>query len=512
MKSVSINYTFKSVVNFKIIALTLILLSVLQVSSTKNGIRKIPKQEIEKSGLRLVINDEVINIVTPKIIPMINDKLANFTQVIPDQHMSFNLLILKAQIDITNIKFKLNNLTNDNSLIKFGEKNKLLVSLQNITGTGDGNGMLNLGPSHNKMDFKLFIDKLDINLELEISSIESKKEPGKRLPNINLINIEINIDIDFDISGGILAKMVDMIKYVVLKPITNLVKSKIPDMLPDVNTQIEKIISGLPVYFNVYKTFFLDLSLVSEPKVSKNNLIVNINGLIGDSNFPETMKSHYDLQELKLIPTTQGKQLQLFVTEYFVNTILYTIFTNGMAKIEVNSDLVKSLGVHVDTSLFDVIFNGFSDVYKKDTEVSLNCKLSDKLPLVKFDNSLFAANFLIKCDVLVNKSEVAMEFITNLNVEAKVSIQEKGIIHFELDYVQLNQSTMIQSNVPLADIGYFEQMIDKISNVAIPILNKKVLINLPHVPFDKIPIVNIQESVMYIQNNLLVIEVNPALL
>ena len=155
--------------------------------------------------------------------------------------------------------------------------------------------------------------------------IKSKSVGDKLLPDAVAISLDYDYDFDFGLTssfGKFVILFKNAIKKLIREEINKLIEKKL-------NLGIQIGLSMIPneIVIDKKKWYIIDYSLVTHPYIENNFILFNSYARFINKNIPETQNKDnyflsYGIPSYDLI----GKSSQLYVSEYIINTALFTFF------------------------------------------------------------------------------------------------------------------------------------------------------------------------------------------
>ena len=495
---------------YKIITLSLLLIFLANFISSNN------LMEQDKTGIKLAIKQDLILNFKNKFLPEIINKLSNYT--LPDQNFQYDILIGKINILLQNTIINLNttNITDENLIFSFKTPNKIFLELKNITGTISLDNTISLLPiieiSHLKANLLYF----DLKLELNLTQVESKKNKGQMLPSLALTTNDLVFDFEFDISGNILA---DLINEKFIKSIlTGLVKTGISSIFSDtikqtINSYIDNAVSSLPLYFLINdQGLAFNYEILNSPKISSEFVILNSKGTVVNTQINKTLNPPFELPANVPDFEADAKNAEILISDFSINSALYTLFLSKVMNINVTTDnLPGNLPLKLNTTTLDIFFNGLSNQYGLDKKIDMDCSALEA-PMVNLVKE--SINFLLKFECTLNVlkdeniTEQALRFNSSMIADLGFNLGEKGHVVAMINKLNLANTTIIESNVSEIYIQNVENLINFGSNIISPYLNRNILNNFT-IPLDFFSGVDLSDSAVRIKDNYIDVDVNP---
>jgi hypothetical protein len=279
-------------------------------------------------------------------------------------------------------------------------------------------------------------------------------------------------------------------------------------------SELGKFIEKTLPYYPIPNTdLAVDISLVTVPKIESDFIIFNLNGAIVNQKIPSTLNPPFEIPENLLNYDKFGKKLQVFLTDYALNSALYTLQQSDLLEYTIKPEQIQDnkFGLKLDTTFIDFILNGFSNIYGKDRLALINCKASTNTKVaLTADNIDLLIN--AECSIFVKKDleyDQAITFGTTILTNVNAEVNENGTIKACINSLSIMNSKIIESKVPDANIVNIEFLVNSFVTIALPIINEKYLkeihVDIPHfngLVFD--------ESFAKIAGNYVKVEVTPA--
>lgn len=468
----------------------------------------------DRAGIKIAANQNLILDFQKKYLPILLSKIGQVT--IPDQSFDLDAKIGTLHIYLTQIKFQISNLLTENISVQFSEPSNISVSANQIIGNGQFYIRYKLGFISETDRVEVNVKRLDVKVNFNLETIESHLVPGKLIPSASISNIDISLDFDFDIHGSVIATIADLVKGTIKSYINTQIQNNLKSQIRDtVNQLIVDSVNKLPVYFPIGKyDLAVDYSLVSAPKVLDNYLIINSNGAVVNVNNKESLDNPYTIPDNLPDYDIEGKMSQVFASDYSINTAFRTLHLTKLLKIKVSSDDIPiDSPVQLNTTSLDLIINGLSEVYGKEKLVNIDCETSGDSPKVNLLENEASGSVVGECSIFVQVDnstnyDKALTFNTTITACADALMTEGGNITANINKIHLENSQMIYSKVPKANIKSLENLFNFSTNLIVPFINKKYLkyltITLPDVDG-----IYFNDSKVQIQNNYFELNLTP---
>ena len=262
--------------------------------------------------------------------------------------------------------------------------------------------------SHN--NFHANFENFKLHLKIKI---KSRNVPGGFAPDAEIISgpdVDFNLDISTD---GFLH---GLISWVINKS-QNLVKPLVlPKLKEHAREQMLNIIKKFETKLQVGDGFWLDFTLKTPIQIKNKFLELNsIAHFYHEKFFKTQNRTRYQENKLPSINLV-GNQFQLFVSEYSINTAIYTLLTAYN----------KEITFKVNTKVLNSMLPGIVEKYgEKQVIVSLNQYPDAK---VQITEKYFGINIPSSLSIKLNEGEKKIfdcDLLLSLKVDMKVINQNK---------------------------------------------------------------------------------------
>ena len=390
---------------------------------------------IELTGIKFEVNEEMANAALLHFYQDINRVIREME--IEDIHIA-------TGVNIRDIKVGISNFTPDKVKFTFRESgiNINISGLKaNIFVRAYISNCVIPFTKHATADINSF--SLDANIR-----VKSKTVNGKMVPDAEFIETpKHDIDLDVNIGGfmlGLNGLLESIAEKEIKKAINNFIENKSNDFL---KKALEKI--PMEICVDESKGYCIDYSLVN-PIIMKNGYLeVNSYALLYNKNKPKTQKKNRI--PLTYIPNISkvGNQYQLYISEYSINSALFTLFSTENLSLSINSNTITPI-------LLSIILPGINEKYgnqklKLDFEVTkegslefsedgINAKIFGQI-IIKIEDS---GEVIFQCD-----SEIS----TDVELFIKEGISITGKIHslaIKVGAIPINKSSskvLIEHNI-----------------------------------------------------------------
>ena len=431
---------------------------------------------INEAGTKIGLKDELIsNLIkwaTPKALTYIN----NLT--IPDFSTTIKLGgFLTLKINVNKINKTIENFTPETLKINFEEPDVIGIRTNQIKGKGNFNIEIDGGVIYDSEIVNLDIKSISFEIEIEFFKREIE---GKIYPYFRFITFEINLDLDFELHGSSISKFINDIKPV----IKGLLKNTIIDQIKiNVVKSIKEIIENLPLYIKLNDNLSLNYALLSIPKITNSSIEINSYGGLVNLNIKETLNPPFILPTNLPNFNETGKQFQIYISDYTINTALFTLFKSDLLKVHINPEIIpESSPIKLTTTNLKYIIVGIDEVYGDDKLCEVNFKVYN-ISKVTFEKEF--VKIILPTEIILNvridnKNNLsqAVKINTDFIFEINFQVNENVKISANIHTMKLSNTKIIESNVPKATGILIEAEFNLLSFALKPILNNFIIKNL----------------------------------
>jgi len=236
------------------------------------------------------------------------------------------------------------------------------------------------------MDIQITDAGLDTTVDLSTQTVASL---GELAPALNCESVDLKVDADnvaITLSGGAVDK--------IASTLISLLKSSIlPEIITTVEDSLKTVINttanqdlqeyGVQEVIPNFGGLAIDYSEISGPQISSDSsyLKLDVNGTWFDSSDmtfdPQLTPASFDLRD------ASGKDLQLYITEYFINTLFASAYNTGN-NLDLTALLEQYFNVTVDASALAFVLPEFKDVYAEGTTIEIAGKLINEAGIAHF--------------------------------------------------------------------------------------------------------------------------------
>ena len=451
-------------INFKITLLTIITIIPILKCTNEAG---------TKIGLKDELISNLIKWATPKALSYIN----NLT--IPD--VSTNVKIggfLTLTINVKNIKKTIENFTPETLKINFEEPDVIGLRANDIKGKGNFNVEIKGGVIYDSETVDLDINSISTEIEIEFFKREIE---GKIYPYFRFITFEINLDFDFELHGSSISQFINYIKPAIKGLLKN---TLIEQIKTNVVKAVKEKIENLPLYIKINENgLALNYALLSIPKITNSSIEINSYGGLVNLNIKETLNPPFILPTNLPNFNETGKQLQIYISDYTINTALFTLLKSDLLKIHINPEIIpESSPIKLTTTNLKYIIVGIDEVYGDDKLCEVDFKVYNT-STVNFEKEV--VKIILPTEIILNvridnKNNLsqAIKINTDFVFDINFQVNENANISANIHTMKLSNTKIVESNVPKASAILIEGEFNLLSFALKPILNNFIIKNL----------------------------------
>eukprot|EP00331_Platyophrya_macrostoma_P012927 CAMPEP_0176417248 /NCGR_PEP_ID=MMETSP0127-20121128/6786_1 /TAXON_ID=938130 /ORGANISM="Platyophrya macrostoma, Strain WH" /LENGTH=496 /DNA_ID=CAMNT_0017797393 /DNA_START=3 /DNA_END=1493 /DNA_ORIENTATION=+ len=282
----------------------------------------------------------------------------------------------------------------------------------------------------------------------------------------------------------------------IIGSIVRLFLGSIQDMLSDnlskalggvVEESVNKIIDTMPGYTPIPGTIAgVDYNPNQSPKISANYFSVNLNGTFYNA---DTGLFVPPVPLPAMIPDydeTTGGSTQVFISDYMINTALYTFWQAGLLKTRVTQDLIPAQApLNLNIQWLQVFIPEVAKYYSPSVQVAFDVEVSE-FPLAAItphDVEAKLTSIVTIYAVQDGKFTKIASLEGAVDIHANASVSNWKVSPFVSNATFFNYS-VIHSDVGSIDAGLFEQGMNLMMGLVIPALNaQSIVVDLPTLPY-----------------------------
>ena len=424
----------------------------------------------EGAGLKGAIDLKTAYLIIKYFTKDINKEISNIK--VKDQTLSLN----DRTFHITNINFGISNYSHEKVKVDFDPPNKIHLLLQNIKGWGKLNVAFDLLVSN--INESINFDLKELSVET-IVKIKSKKVGDRLFPDAEVMYLNYIYDFDFTLKTA-LGQFISLFKTTLKNYISKEI-NKVIDK--EINHGLQIGLSKIPMEITVDKKrgLVIDYSLISTPFIQNNFILFNSYARFINKNIKETQnKDNYFLPFKVPSYDLLGKASQIYVSEYVINTALFTFFKSKDLEILIKPEMLpQNLPIKLNSSWLGIIFKDISDVFGNDIPVNIKLIVCEN-PQMILKEKMISFILPTNIEVLVEGFEgIAVKFRTTFFVDAELKVFEDCKISGNIINLNIQKTKVIWSYTEDENFAAnIEKHFNLLKAIALPFVNFFVLKNM----------------------------------
>ena len=424
----------------------------------------------EGAGLKGAIDLKTSYLIVKYFTPDINKEISNIK--VKNQTLSYKGRL----VTLSNMNFGISNYSHDKVKIYFEPPNIIHLFLQNIKAWGRFNVSFDFlfGKIHESVNF----DIKNLSVDTKVM-IKSKIVNGKKYPDAVVIYLNYVYDFDFKLSSA-LGKVISIFKSLIKEAIRKEINSQINK---EINHGLQIGLNKIPMEIIVDKKrgLVIDYSLISTPFIQNNFIIFNSYARFINKNIKETQNKDNYFLPLK-VPSYDllGKASQVYVSEYVINTALFTFFKSRDLEILIIPEMLpQNLPIKLNTSWLGIIFKDISDVYGEDIPVNIKLIVCEN-PQMILKQKMISFILPTNIEVIVQGFEgIAVKFKTTFFVDAELKFFEECKISANIKNLNIQNTKIIWGYIDDDNFAAnVEKQFNTLKMIALPFINFFVLKNM----------------------------------
>ena len=401
---------------------------------------------IEVGGIKFAISEKMANDVLYHFYPDINKEITS---------MKLENIHVKRGINIEDISVGIPNFTLDKIKFKFTEKG-ININISGLKAWIKATVYINIVF---KEDKDIYIDIHEFNLNANLC-VKTQNSNNKKIPYVQFTEPPTHtIDLDVDLENTL---------WFVDEAVEPLIKSKLKDAIDKfiteksnkfINETLEEKLKNITVMpIDASKGLFIDYSLV-DIKLKNGYIEINSYAMLFNEYLSET-------KEIKKVPLTLVPSIssidnpnQLFISQYSINSALYTYFKTSplSLKININSDILELLLPSI-TSKFE----------NKKTEVLLE---TTDPPTLDFQSKYIEAKIFGAIKIFVEGGKKPI-FVCSILILSKVEILTQGLnVSGKLHELSIKVESIDENG---ASLTFLFENVNKLISLFLSALNKYI--------------------------------------
>ena len=424
----------------------------------------------EGAGLKGAIDIKTAYLIVKYFTKDINKEISNIK--VDDQTFKIG----DNKIRLKNINFGISNYSHERVKINFEHPNCIHLFLQNIKAWGKFNAKFKLLIV--KIKESVNFDIKDLSVEAKVK-IKSKKVNDRLFPDAEVIYLNYYYDFDFKLSSS-LGKLISLFK----SHIKDLIRKEIDKVIrKEINHGLQIGLNKIPMEIKVDKKrgLVIDYSLISTPFIQNNFILFNSYARFINKNIKETQdKDNYFLPFKVPSYDLLGKSSQVYVSDYVINTALFTFFKSKDLEILITPDMIpKNLPIKLNTSWLGIIFKDISNVFGEDIPVNIRLIVCEN-PQMILKEKMISFILPTNIEVLIQGFEgIAVKFRTTFFVDAEFKVFENCKISGNIKNLSIEKTKIVWGYIEDENFSNnIEKQFNTLKIIALPFINIFVLKNM----------------------------------
>lgn len=312
------------------------------------------------------------------------------------------------------------------------------------------------------------ISKTSFGILISIGEIN-----GQPTANVSQCSVSIG-QLDIETHGGeswFYQFFINLFSGLIKSEVEKEIEKALP---PIINSGLSSAISTLPITVAINDEIEINYELTEQPSVSSSYLTFSALG------------EFYSLAKPTPAPfspgpipsTTTSDMIQIYVSDFTINSASYVFFEEGLMKYEVNDSMLPSNSpLRLNTTYFSILIPPLEKAYP-DRMFKLNIYAA-ATPTVTFSASGAAVNAIVNVDfVILPELDVAFTLQLKALGDGEVSLSGTNIV----GKVAFINATLSLNNTNIGDFSILalqEIMSTLVQQLVLPQANKKLAVGFP---------------------------------
>jgi hypothetical protein len=300
-----------------------------------------------------------------------------------------------------------------------------------------------------QMDITVTDAGLDTTVDLSTQNVATLG--GEMAPFLTCESVALKVDpsnVTIKLTGGavdkIASSLISLMKSSILPEVITGVQDSLKTAI-DVTANQDLAEYGVQEPIPGFGGLAIDYSQIHGPIIASDStyMKMDVNGTWFDSSDmsfdPHLTPSTFELRD------TAGKDLQLYITEYFINSLYASAFNTGNT-LDVTELLQQYFNVTVDADVLAFVIPEFKDVYAEGTTIEIAGTLIDQAGVAHFsaDGGAYT-KFDLDIDIKANGAEAIKADLKGIEGSGVIG-SSAGKITGHIDLAQVASSTVLQGS------------------------------------------------------------------
>ncbi|CDW78196.1 phospholipid transfer protein [Stylonychia lemnae] len=399
-----------TIVNSKILGVcALILINNMITAQSKKNIN-LEQAPTVRAGMTTTFTSKFFEEYRTWVMDLFEEKMQDFE--LADSKKQFNAGIGKVFIDLSNQKLISFDIDSDKSSIAINDKQPYLVfKLEGIDLSFQTNFTLNSKPDWLSDSGLGKIDIKDLSIQLHLIPFAKdgkiQVDFSDSIVNITDYNAKFDGSTDFTKIFNIILKN---FKTFFKNEVGNVLSMKIAKTFEQ---RLNELLFSNPSIFTVMENqVYLNYTLIGEPVFNKDYMTVSFDGT-----FMHEPTGDHQSVELQEIPSyyDQGKEIQIYISEQSLNSILQTLHQMGSLKLDQGE---------IMSQIVEMILNNFAVVFGKTSKARMIMEADESKPSLRItkDKTFIETDVRLHIKNPYNDQYDACIIYSKLEVELKLEV------------------------------------------------------------------------------------------
>jgi len=296
------------------------------------------------------------------------------------------------------------------------------------------------------MDITVTDAGLDTTVDLSTQSVSAMG--GEMAPQLACESVALKVDpsnVTIKLTGGAVDKiastLISLLKSSILPEVITGVQDSLKTVI-DTTANEDLAIYGVQEPIPGFGGLAIDYSQIHGPIISSDSsfLKMDVNGTWFDSSDmsfdPKLTPASFELRD------ASGKDLQLYITEYFINSLFASSYNTGNT-LDVTSLLQQYFNVTVDADVLSFVIPEFKDVYAEGTTIEIAGTLIDQAGVAHFtaDGGAYT-KFDLDIDIKANGAEAIKADLKGIEGSGVIG-SSNGMVTGHIDLAKIASSAVL---------------------------------------------------------------------
>lgn len=413
------------------------------------------------------LRNQVVTDLKNALVPIISKKIENiYLDDMKGKTKGVKYEIRKIHINIDPISPAQIN-------IQFLNGSILRLSGNAFSMKGSAKGRVKFAFISTHFNVKIYVNKFSFAIGIQLSSVNNK-------PNIAVKELKLDMSqrhVHVKISGGLLAKIIDILVKLMKGSIVHSVVKAIRKSLPvEVTKVVNQILNGLPTDIKITDQVFMKYQFPVAPQVRDGYLLTGIVAYLHP--FNDASPPPGSISPMPLFDVNNPKGIQFFMSDFVIRSAINTIFK------------LKLMNVIVKKKI-------------SNREVIMTCTVNN-LPELIFANAI-EANATGTCNVALD-NDTRPKFQVSASIHLRLSERvNRAVLYFKIEELRFAQLTF--KVLTPVDIEWFKKAINQVFDAIKEVVN--LLLGQRGIPLPVVKEVDYSDFVQYIGKGYIMLGTNP---